>query len=90
VDVEFDPAKDTRNHEKHGVPLLAGIEVIQNRVGEERDDRCAEPRFRTCGLIRDKLFVCVWSERHGCREGDARDGAEGRRGDRLEADRGYE
>jgi uncharacterized DUF497 family protein len=63
VDVEFDPAKDARNREKHGVPLLAGLVVIQNRVGEERDDRFAEPRFRTYGLIRDTLFVCVWTPR---------------------------
>jgi hypothetical protein len=63
VDVEFDPAKDLRNREKHGVPLVAGLEVIRNSLGEERDDRFAEPRFRTYGLIRDTLFVCVWTPR---------------------------
>jgi hypothetical protein len=41
VDVEFVPAKDAKNREKHGVPLLAGLEVIQNRIGEERDERFA-------------------------------------------------
>lgn len=65
MEIEFDPAKDMSNRAKHGVPLLAGVEVIHNRVGEEMDDRFEEPRFRTFGLIRGALFVCVWTPRQG-------------------------
>jgi len=65
VEVAFDPAKDPSNRVKHGVPLLAGIEVLRNRVGEEMDGRFDEPRFRTYGLIRGALFVCVWTPRQG-------------------------
>ena len=49
MDIEFDPAKDAKNIEKHGISLaritdLAGVVFVE-------DGRFEEPRFRLYGLI---------------------------------------
>jgi len=56
MNIEFDPAKDLINREKHGISLarvvdLEGIIVV-------KDDRFAESRFRLYGAI-DGLPHCA-------------------------------
>jgi len=65
MDIEYDPAKDAANREKHGVSLVLGRIVLANPVGEEAEERddCGELRRIAYGLIRDRLFVCVYTLR---------------------------
>ena len=50
MDIEFDPAKDALNVEKHGLSLARLVDMEQVIV--EPDDRFAkEARFRFYGLI---------------------------------------
>lgn len=39
MDIEFDDAKEAANLAKHGVSLILGAAVLENRVGELVDDR---------------------------------------------------
>jgi len=65
MDIEYDPAKDAANREKHGVSLVLGRIVLANSVGEEADERddYGELRRIAYGLIRGRLFVCVYTLR---------------------------
>jgi len=56
MEIEFDPAKDAANIEKHGISLerVADLELL----AYVEDDRFAEPRFRLYGLI-DGVGHCV-------------------------------
>lgn len=64
MDIEFDPAKDTVNREKHGLPLAFGLRVMEGRVAELIDPRhTAETRWLTFGLVAGRLFVCVHTQR---------------------------
>lgn len=61
----FDPAKDATNRAKHGVSLaLAEVLFAGPHVSTE-DDRFdyGEVRKVAFGLIRDRLFVCVYVDR---------------------------
>lgn len=51
MDVEFDPAKDAANVEKHGVSLSRAADLVPLSYVE--DDRFEEPRYRVYGLIDD-------------------------------------
>ncbi len=64
MDIEFDPAKDALNREKHGLPLAFGLRVIEGRVADLLDPRhIAETRWLTLGLVNGRLFVCVHTQR---------------------------
>lgn len=65
MDIEYDPAKDAMNREKHGVPLALGRLVLINRIGEELDERDYDGEIRRIayGLIAGRLFVCVYTLR---------------------------
>ncbi|WP_030540306.1 BrnT family toxin [Sphingobium sp. DC-2] len=56
MEIEFDPAKDAANIEKHGISLerAADLELL----AYVDDSRFEEPRFRLYGLI-DGLAHCV-------------------------------
>ncbi len=65
---DFDPAKDTANRAKHGVPLSFGARVFDDpavtlidtiRAGDE------ELRYKAVGLIGNKLFTAVYVHRDG-------------------------
>lgn len=56
MEIEFDPAKDAANIEKHGISLSWAADLEQAIVVE--DDRFAERRFRIYGLI-DGLNYCA-------------------------------
>jgi len=63
--VDFDPAKDATNRDKHGVPLAFGARVFEDvdvaivptvRIGDEAE------RFKAVGLVDGKLWtpIHVW------------------------------
>lgn len=56
MEIEFDPAKDAANIEKHGISLsqAAALEIL----AYVDDSRFDEPRFRLYGLI-DGIAYCV-------------------------------
>ena len=54
--VEFDPAKDKANVEKHGVSLARAVDLSDVLV--VRDNRFEELRFRLYGLI-DGAWFCA-------------------------------
>lgn len=56
MDIEFDPAKDAANIEKHGISLARAIELADAVYVE--DGRYAEPRFRVYGWI-DGVAHCA-------------------------------
>jgi uncharacterized DUF497 family protein len=65
VEIEFDPAKDAANLEKHGVSLartgqLEIIAVTEKSRPEER-----ERRFRIYGLLDGKAYCAVLTWRDG-------------------------
>lgn len=51
MDIEFDPAKDANNIEKHGISLARAVELADAVYVE--DGRFDEPRFRVYGFIDD-------------------------------------
>ncbi len=67
MDIEFDDAKDAVNIAKHGVSLVLGAAVIENRVGEVADDRrdYGEARINAFGLVAGRLLVCTYTMRNG-------------------------
>jgi uncharacterized DUF497 family protein len=65
VEIEFDPAKDAANVEKHGVSLartgqLEILAVTENSRQEEK-----ERRFRIYGLLDGKAYCAVLTWRDG-------------------------
>lgn len=59
---DFDPAKDEASRVKHGVPLLFGARVFEDRdavivptirIGDE------EERFKAIGLVDRKLWTAI-------------------------------
>lgn len=67
MDIEFDDTKDAANQERHGVSLVLGAVVLENRVGEIEDDRrdYGETRINAFGLVEGRLFACTYTVRGG-------------------------
>jgi uncharacterized DUF497 family protein len=65
LEIEFDEAKDRINRVKHGVSLALGRLVIENEVACIRDEQTdhGEERWKSYGLVADRLFVCVYTMR---------------------------
>lgn len=63
MDIEFDPAKDAANIEKHGVSLAraAELEILARIV----DERFEEDRRRAYGLIDGEAFCLAYVIRNG-------------------------
>ena len=61
----FDPAKDTVNRTKHGVSLALAEVLFAGPYVSMADDRFdyGEVRAVGFGLINDRLFVCVYTDR---------------------------
>jgi uncharacterized DUF497 family protein len=61
----FDPAKDAVNQAKHGVSLALAEVLFAGPHVSTPDDRFdyGEVRQVAFGLIHDRLFVCVYTER---------------------------
>lgn len=66
IRIAFDPAKDARNREKHGVSLAFGAEVLADpdRLNV-LDVRAAqvEERFVAYGAVGKRVWVCVFTLR---------------------------
>jgi uncharacterized protein len=60
-DIEFDPAKDAANVEKHGISLARAADL--DLLAFVEDDRFKESRYRIYGLIDDSLYCLVATER---------------------------
>ncbi len=63
--IEFDPAKDASNRQKHGVSLAAAEQFEIERAAVVPDERRAygEDRFRAYGLIGGRLHMLVFTMR---------------------------
>lgn len=62
VDYEFDPIKDERNLDKHGLSLAEaeGFDWETAVVDEDTRKLYAEPRFEAKGFIGERLYVMVY------------------------------
>lgn len=69
MDIEYDPAKDTANRQKHGLPLLLAEALFAQSYIEIRDDRrdYGEDRFIAIGRVAGRLCICVFTWREGRR-----------------------
>ncbi len=63
----FDSAKNAVNQAKHGVALALAEVLFAGPLVSMADDRFdyGEVRQIAFGLIRDRLFVCVYADREG-------------------------
>ncbi|MFZ3223794.1 MAG: BrnT family toxin [Rugosibacter sp.] len=62
MDYEFDPIKDERNLDKHGLSLAEaeGFDWETAVVDEDTRKLYAEPRFEAKGFIGERLYVMVY------------------------------
>jgi uncharacterized DUF497 family protein len=63
MEIEFDPAKDAANIEKHGISLARAAEL--DLLAYVADDRFAESRFRLYGLIDGEAYCVAGADRDG-------------------------
>ncbi|WP_397418740.1 BrnT family toxin [Phenylobacterium sp.] len=63
----FDPGKDRLNRDKHGVSLALAEVLFAGPVVVTKDDRFdyGEVRQIAFGMIRQRMFVCVFADRPG-------------------------
>jgi uncharacterized protein len=61
ANIEFDPAKDAANVEKHGISLARAADL--DLLAFVEDDRFEESRYRIYGLIDDGLYCLVATDR---------------------------
>ena len=64
MEIEFDPAKDRANADRHGVHLQAAEGFDWDTALEREDDRFdyGEVRFVALGLIGNRVHVLVFTE----------------------------
>ena len=67
MNYEFDPAKDERNLDKHGVAMAEALEFEWDSAMVQEDTRrkYAEVRLQATGLIGVRLYVMIY-----CKRGD--------------------
>ena len=65
VEIEFDPAKDVANVEKHGVSLVRVGELEILAVTEKSRRQEGERRFRVYGLLKGEAYCAVLTWREG-------------------------
>lgn len=63
MDIEFDPAKDALNIEKHGISLARLVDL--NGIIVVTDTRYSEQRFRLYGTIDGKPYCAAVTFRNG-------------------------
>lgn len=61
----WDPDKERRNWEKHGISFGTAIRIFETVVLEEIDDRFdyEEERVRAFGIVDDRVIVVIYTER---------------------------
>jgi len=62
VRIEFDPAKDAINRDKHGISLADALHFEGDTARIEEDTRFCygEQRFEATGYIGERLYVVVF------------------------------
>ena len=67
MSIDFDPAKDAINREKHGVSLSRAAEIDLTTAFVLADDRkgYGEPRWRAYAMLDDRLHMLAFTVRHG-------------------------
>lgn len=63
MEIEFDPAKDAANRDKHGVPLAAGADLfgdVAHLVIPSFREIDGEERFKVIGMIEGRLWTAVY------------------------------
>ncbi len=65
IEIEWDPAKDCKNLEKHGVSLEQASQVFEGTAVTFVDDRrdYGEARYITLGLLNDRIMVITHTPR---------------------------
>jgi uncharacterized DUF497 family protein len=60
--VDFDPAKDEANRNKHGVPLIFGIRIFEDEnhiVFPSLRPVDGEDRYKVVGFVDDRLWTLI-------------------------------
>ena len=65
MDIEFDPAKDTANIEKHQISLSRAVEMEILAFLEDDRSTYGEVRYRAWGLIDGKAHCLAFTDRNG-------------------------
>jgi len=68
VELEFDPAKDAINREKHGIGLAAAAAILSTAHVRQRSavrNKSGEERWLAIGRIEGRTLVCVYTVRVG-------------------------
>jgi uncharacterized DUF497 family protein len=65
VEITFDPSKDRLNQTKHGLSLALAEVLFAGTFYSVEDDRFdyGETRNIALGIIRGRVFVCVYTDR---------------------------
>lgn len=65
--IDFDPAKDAANIQKHGVSLSEAERLELDCALTHKDDRqdYGEDRFIALAPIGERLYCCIYTERNG-------------------------
>lgn len=69
MQIEFDPAKDARNVQKHGVSLALAVELDWDKALTWFDTRRAYGEPRQCALatLGNRLYFVAFVDRGACR-----------------------
>lgn len=65
MDIEFDPAKDKANLEKHQISLSRAVEMDILVFLEDDRSSYGEVRYRAWGLIDGKAHCLAFTDRNG-------------------------
>jgi uncharacterized DUF497 family protein len=62
MEIEFDPAKNAENVQKHGIPLTLAVSFEWELavIREDKRDNYSEQRFEATSFIGNKIFVFVF------------------------------
>lgn len=61
--ISYDPAKDRKNREKHGISLARAEDLEIVAVVEDTRKNYGEPRFRAFGFIDGAAYCLAFTER---------------------------
>jgi uncharacterized protein len=69
MDFVWDEAKSERNHVERGLPFRLAVELFRGFVIEQVDDRrnYGERRMIAVGQVRERVLVCIYTDRGGAR-----------------------
>ena len=68
IEIEFDPAKDAINRQKHGIGLAVGAAILRGRHVRYRSllpNGGNEERWLAVGRIEGRILVCIYTVRVG-------------------------